>query len=251
MGDSQTKKFGDKYVGQLSDQLDQPAPFFNKSMFTGAGGGTRDAWRRGSAQATALDNSGGFGSGQRGAMDAFGGLDQGYADLSGAYDQDAPGYARMRQNLMDDAVKNVGAGFTQSGRFGGGSYIDTATEGALDAIAPLDYQNFQNGVNNKYRSLDSRAGVQSGLFGMGQQALDNETAALGRLGAIGSAQDANAQGARLGEADLYDRRNNGALDRLLKIGSGFGGSAVDAANEAPWWQQILGFGANALGNWWS
>lgn len=400
MGDSQSKQFGDQYLGKLTDQLNTKAPVFNKSLFVGAGDGTQNAWRQGSAFANNLNASGGLTDPMRSAMGSFGDIGQGYGDftqnggltpaqsgaisglgglggqyaglggltsgqqgnlnttnnagngfgaltqngglssvqssamgntaglagayggLANAYDQNAPGYDRMRQQLLDDAVKNVGSGFTASGRFGGGSYINDATEASLNAIAPLDYQNYQNNVNNQYRSLDSQKGIYDTLFGQGQQgvnntvtglngqlgaagqafgmgqtgrdnsmgALDaqrgiygdqfnmgqtgqnnvlaglagqqgaasslfnagqtgitNQQGAIDALGQIGSAQDANAQGARLGAADLYDRKNNASLDRLLKIGAGFGGATADAANQAPWWQQLLGYAAGNVG----
>lgn len=399
MGDSQSKEFGNDYVGQLQGQLDKKAPVFGKSLFVGAGDATKNAWNQGTSFASGLNASGGLTDPMRSAMGSFedigagygavganggltsaqsgamsglsglggqfaglggltsgqqgnlnttnnvgtgfgaltqngglsaaqsaamgktGGLADAYGGLSSAYDQNAPGYERMRQQLLDDAVTNVGAGFTQSGRFGGGSYINDATEASLNAIAPLDYQNYQNNVNNQYRSLDSQKGIYdtlfgqgqqgvantvtglqgqlgaagqsfgmgqqgrdnsmgalsaqqgvfgdlfgmgqqgqsnqlaslagqqgaaSSLFGAGQQGITNQQGAIDALGQIGAAQDANAQGKRLGNADLFDRTKNAELDRLLKIGSGFGGAASSAANEAPWWQQLLG-GALGLG----
>lgn len=438
MGDSQSKKFGDKFLGKLSTELDKPAPVFNKSLFSGAGQGTQNAWNTGSqfsnqmvadgglntpmrdaigsfndigasywwagdksrqqlgdvdAGYNAMRANGGLSGAQSGAMNGLGGLvgqagqlgglngtQQGamgglgnllgrysgisngtglnerqegaqigtqslgddYAWLSDAYNQDAPGYQRMRQQLLDDAVKNVGAGFTSSGRFGGGSYINDATEASLNAIAPLDYQNYQNDVNNRYRSLDSqravnqdvfgmgqtgmgnrlsamgaeaglgstlfgmgqqskandaqalaaqqglyndifgqgqtgignqfaalagqgstansnfannaaaasgRLGAASSLFGAGQQAIGNQQSAIDALGAIGAAQDANAQGALMGEADLFDRTQNADLNRLTKLGAAFGDPTA-AANQPNWWQSglgaLLGFGGSAI-----
>lgn len=291
--------------------------------------------------------NGGLSAAQQAAMSKTSGLGNAYAGLSGAYDQDNPAFKLVRQKALDDAVKNVGAGFTQSGRFGGGSYIDDATDAAVTAIAPLDYEAYQLGVDNKYRSLDSQKGIEDTLFaegqagtgnrlaglsgqlgasgqafaqgqqgtqnrlaslagqegfastlfgmdqagrdntvralegqrgvlgdqfnmgqagigntlaglggqaaaagqmfGMGQAALDNRQAATDALGQIGAARDADAQGARLGEADLFDRTQNAELDRLAKIGAIFGDPTA-AANEAPWWQQALGWVADTAGN---
>lgn len=368
MGDSESKQFGDQFLGKLEGQLDQKAPVFNKSLFVGAGDATRNAWTQGTNFASGLNASGGLtdpmrsamasfgsiGSGygaagdrarnslspiaggygdavddsdasfgsiysgyggfrqngglntaQSSAMSKVGGLGSAYGDLADAYGQDAPGYQRMRQQLLDDAVTNVGRDFAASGRSGGGSYIDQATESSLNAIAPLDYQNFQNDVNNRYRSLDSqrgiygdqfnmaqtgrgnealglsgqagaagamfgnrmaglggeadiasrifgtdtaalagRQGAASSLFGAGQQGLTNQQGAIDALGQIGAAQDANAQGRRLGAADLFDRKHNAELDRLTKIGAAFG-DPIAAANQPNWLQQGLGY---VLGN---
>jgi hypothetical protein len=247
MGDSESKQFGDKYLGKLEGQLDQKAPVFNKSLFVGAGQGTRNAWDAGNDFAGGLNDAGGFGYGQRGAMDGLGGLGGKYGALGGAYDPNSDAYKRLRQGIADDTMKEVGSQFTASGRFGGGSHVSTAAEGLGDALAGLDYGNMQNDINNRYRSLDSQRSIFGDQFGMGQQALGNQMGALDRLTAIGGAQDANRQGQRLGNADLFDRRHNAELDRLAKIGGIFG-DPIASANEAPWWQQALGWFANNAGN---
>lgn len=296
--DSQSKQFGDQYLGKLGNQLDKKAPVFNQSLFAGAGGNTQHAWNYGSAVANNLVNSGGFGIGQQDAMSSLGGIGRGfgevaanggltsgqsaakaglgglgaqYAGLATAYDPNSVAYKTLRQGVVDDTLSNLGSQFTASGRFGGGSYIDTASHGLGDALAGLDYNNMQNNINNQYRSLDSQRGIfgdqfgmdqtgvgnklaalggQAGVagqqFGMGQTALENRNNAVDRLTGIGSAIDANAQGALLGQADLFDRTKNAELDRLIKIGAAFG-DPVGAANEAPWWQQMLGYVAGNAG----
>jgi hypothetical protein len=247
--DSQSKQFGDTFLDKLEGQLDQKAPVFNKSLFVGAGQGTRNAWDAGNDFAGGLNDAGGFGYGQRGAMDGLGGLGGKYGALGGAYDPNSDAYKRLRQGIADDTMKEVGSQFTASGRFGGGSHVSTAAEGLGDALAGLDYGNMQNDINNRYRSLDSQRSIFGDQFGMGQQALGNQMGAIDRLTGIGGAQDANRQGQRLGNADLFDRRHNAELDRLLKIGAGFG-DPVGAANQPNWWQSglgaLLGFGGSAL-----
>lgn len=300
MGDSQTKQFGNEYVDQLMGQLDKKAPVYNKSLFVPAGGNTNSAWYQGANNANGLISSGGLTGGQRDAVATMGGVGQGYAglganggltgtqrgamsstkgladnygSLGSAYDPNSAAYKTLRQGAIDDTLVNVGAGLNASGRFGGGSYIDTASQGVGKAIAGLDYTNMQNNINNQYRSLDSQKGIYDTLFGQGQQGVNNQFGALagqgatansifgmgqqgimnkndaiGQLASIGASQDANRTGQRLGEYDLWNRTQNADLDRLLKIGSGFGGGAVDAANQAPWWQQILGYVAGNAGN---
>lgn len=248
MGDSQTKQFGNQYVDKLQGQLNMKAPVFNKSLFIPAGQTTQNAWWQGNKSADQLIAGGGLTGGQQGAMAGTKALGGQYGDLGEAYDPNSAAYKTLRQGVIDDTLTNVGSGFTASGRFGGGSYIDSASKGVGSAVAGLDYNNMQTDINNQYRSLDSQKGIYDTLFGQGQQGLMNKNDALGQKLAIGAGQDANRTGQRLGEYDWWNRKNNAELDRLLKIGSGFGGGAVDAANQAPWWQQILGYAAGAFGN---
>jgi len=240
-----------KLLTGLQQQYDAGVPVFQKSLYPGVSDTTRSAWNQGSGVANNLIGSGGFNSTQTGAMGTLRGLDSGYAGLSSAYDQNAPGYSTLRSNLMDDAVKNVGAGFVNSGRFGGGSYIDTATKSAVDAVAPLDYTNFQNDINNRYRSLDSRAGLGQALFGMGQQGIANQNAAVSALGAIGSAQDADMLAARQGENDLFRRQNDAGWERLARSSAILGGTApyggTESSQSVPWWAAGLGAGATLAG----
>lgn len=217
---------------------------FGKSLYPGVSGATQDAWKRGTSDASGLLASGGFSAPQTSAMSSLSGLQSGYADLGGAYDQNAPGYSALRQNLMDDAVKNVGAGFNAAGRFGGGSYINDATKSAVNAVAPLDYQNFQNDIANRYRSLDSQAGIGSTLFGMGQQGIANRGTAIGQLGALGAAQDADMLARRQGENDLFRRTNDAGWDALAKGSAILGGTApfggTDTTKSVPWWAALGG-----------
>lgn len=240
-----------KLLTGLQGQLGQGVAVFDKSLYPGVSDTTRSGWSQGTNAANSLIGSGGFNAPQSGAMGRLGGINSGYADLAGAYDQDAPGYSTLRSNLMDDAVKNVGAGFTSSGRFGGGSYVDTATKSAVDAVAPLDYTNFQNGINNRYRSLDSQAGLQQSLFSMGQQGLLNQQGALGTLGAIGSAQDADMLAARQGENDLFRRKNDAGWERLARSSAILGGTApyggTESSTSVPWWAAGLSAGAGLAG----
>lgn len=240
-----------KLMTGLQGQLGQGVAVYNKSLYPGVSDTTRSGWSQGTNAANSLIGSGGFNGQQSSAMGNLGGLNSGYADLAGAYDQDAPGYSTLRSNLMDDAVKNVGAGFVNSGRFGGSSYVDTATKSAVDAVAPLDYTNFQNGINNRYRSLDSRAGLQQSLFSMGQQGLLNQQGALGTLGAIGSAQDADMLAARQGDNDLFRRTNDAGWDALSRGSSILSPTAAaggsNTSTSVPWWAFGAGLGATAAG----
>src|SRR5690348_16387482 len=142
--DSQSKQFGDSFLGKLDSQLKQPAPVFNQSLFAGAGQGTKNAWTAGTNLAT-----------------------------HNPYDPNSDAYKTLRQGIIDDTMSSIGSQFTNSGRFGGGSYVDAASQGLGQALAGLDYGNMQNNVENQFRSQDL-------------------------LTQIGAAQDANSQGALLG-----------------------------------------------------
>jgi hypothetical protein len=272
--DSESKQFGDKYLGKLEGQLNKKAPVFNQSLFSGAGAGTQGAWGSGANLANHIYHAGGYGNGQGAAQESLGGVFSGYgnagaqsgaqlgqvfggygqlgddngltdaqgaamagvgglgskyAGLGTAYDQSNPAFQLMRQKALDDASKSVGAGFTASGRFGGGSYIDDATEAAVQAIAPLDYQAHQLGVDNKYRSLDSQRGVFGDQFGMGQTGVGNQMGALAgqagtansifgnQMGALGGQGATAGQQFGMGQTALGNQQ--GAIDSLGQIGA--------------------------------
>jgi hypothetical protein len=297
----------DKLFGGLGKAYDAGAPpAFNQSLFTPAGAQTQQAWGQGSTFANGLLRGGGLNATQRGANAALGGISRGYgqlgdnngltsaqqaamtgeAGLGGQYggladwySQDAPGYSTLRSNLSNDALSSVNSVFNNSGRFGGGSNVKAAGEGVTNALAGLDYQNFQNDANNRYRSLDAQrsifgdtfnqgqtgvgnqfgalagqTGIQNQLFNNGQQAIGNQQGAIASLGSIGAARDANQQGILQGQYDLFNRKNNNQLDWLSRLGStitgsaGAGGSTTTSTQPAtPWWQSILGLGISGLG----
>lgn len=260
MGDSQSKEFGTTYLDKLGNQLDKKAPVFGQSLFAGAGDATKNAWSTGNTFGKSLVSSNGYGNGQLAAQNSLGGVFSGYgnlgsqyADLSDAYDPNSEAYQTLRSGISDDVLTEVGSLGASNGRYGSRSFYDGASKGLGEALAGLDYNNMTNDVNNRYRSLDSQAGALGGQaatagqqFGMGQQALTNKQSAIDLLTQIGAAKDANAQGKLLGKADLYDRTKNAELDRLIKIGAAFGDPTA-AANEAPWWQQLLGYVAGNAG----
>jgi hypothetical protein len=254
---------------------------FNEGLISGGG--------LNSQQRSAMRSLGGIGQGygqlasgnglsrdQSGAMRGMQGLGGQYADLGDAYDPNSEAYKTLRQGISDDTLTSVAALGASSGRTGATSFNDGAARGLGNALAGLDYSNMQNNVNNQYRSLDSQQGVFGNVFGMGQQGVDNRFNALagqrgiandqfgmgqqginnswnaiGGIGQIGAARDADRLAQRLADFDLYNRRQNHEIDWLGRINNAMGGGAGDGANEAPWWQQLLGgaigIGGRALG----
>jgi hypothetical protein len=238
-----------------------------------------------SQQRSAMRSLGGIGQGygqlasgnglsrdQSGAMRGMQGLGAQYADLGDAYDPNSEAYKTLRQGISDDTLTSVAALGASSGRSGATSFNDGAARGLGNALAGLDYGNMQNNINNQYRSLDSQQGVFGNVFGMGQQGIDNRFNALagqrgiandqfgmgqqginnswnaiGGIGQIGAARDADRLAQRLADFDLHNRRQNNEIDWLGRINGAMGGGAGDGANEAPWWQQLLGFGVGIGG----
>lgn len=145
----------------------------------------------------------------------------------GAFGMNDPGYAAMRDAISNDVMTDVSGLFNASGRFGGGSHVDRATRSLTSALAPMDYQNYQNdiarqeralgaiegqrqlGFSNRAGALSAQLGAAGQQFGMGQQGFDNQAGALGAaLGAnqAGFGMDqqgtANAQAARAAQQGL-------------------------------------------------
>jgi hypothetical protein len=105
----------------------------------------------------------------------------------------------------------------------------------------------QQGIDNRFNALAGRRGIANDRFGMGQQGINNSWNAIGGIGQIGAARDADRLARRLADFDLHNRRQNNEIDWLGRINGAMGGGAGDGANEAPWWQQLLGFGVGLGG----
>jgi hypothetical protein len=223
-------------LGKLDTATNAGVPVFDKSLFAGAGPTTIGAQDASLAAAGNPD----YASGVSGAIKSFGNTAAG-----NDFGMNDPGYARLRQNAIDDALKNVGAGFTASGRFGGGSYTDQATKSAFDAASGLDYANYQNDITRQQQA----AALLPSLYGAAQQP-------SATMGAVGAAQDANSQGALLGENDRFQRKNGNLWDTLGRASSILAGTAGASGNTTtnstttpttPWWQSLGGLGISAAG----
>jgi hypothetical protein len=224
-----------KLAQGISQQYDKGPSVFNESTFSPAGATTQDAW----AKAIGAANNGDYSSSVNGAIKSFGDVAAGKM-----FGQNDPGYATLRQNAIDDAIKNVGAGFTQSGRFGGGSYVDTATKGAFDAASGLDYANHQADITRQQQA----AGILPGLFSA-------SAAPSAAIGAVGSAKDANDQGILSGRYDLSTRQGNAWNDLIARLTSAAAGNAAGTGTtttntttqpQTPWWASLGGAALQAL-----
>jgi hypothetical protein len=273
-------------LGGLSNAYNQGAPpVFNQSLYSPAGATTQSAWAQSAAAANNplysqgvnsslgyannLLGTGGLNQTQSGALNNLTGLGKQYSDLGGAYDTTSPAEQRLRSNLVDTTMQNVGALYNNSGRFGGGSFNQSLGKGLGDALAGFDTNIYDKNVANKYASLQGQQGVDTSAFGMGQQGVTNAFGAASSLpglygalqapsatlGAIGAAQDANQQGILQGQYDLSQRQANNQTDWLAKLSSILAGNASTSGSTntstsstpaTPWWQSALGLGASLL-----
>jgi hypothetical protein len=259
-------------LGKLDAATNAGVPVFNQSLYSPAGAWTQTAWNRSIQDAYNPDFSKGINGalGYASNLIGNGGLTAGqkdlskqYADLGGAYDKTSDAEQRLRSGVVDTTMQNVNGLFNNSGRFGGGSYVDSLGKGLGDALAGFDTNIYDRNVANKYNSLGAQAGLQQqgvqNAFGAGA-ALPGYYSALqlpaATMGAVGAAMDANEQGKLLGANDLYQRVNGAPWDTLGRASSILNGTAGASGNtttstsqqpQTPWWQSALGLGIGAAG----
>lgn len=145
------------------------------------------------------------------------GLGKSYAGLSGAYDQNAPGYQTLRNKLSQDALSSVNTMFGGSGRLGSGLDYQQAATGVANALAPLDYQNYQNSVNNKYKSIDEQQGLLGNAFNMAQTGVGNQANAFGSQANIANSIFGNSQTGVSNQANSLAGQQ-GIFDQLFNNG---------------------------------
>jgi hypothetical protein len=173
-----------------------------------------------------------------------------YARLADSFSdpQNNPGYQTIRNNLSDDVRKSVYSDFGASGMFGSDSSINAAAEGLGNALGGLDYNNYQQGIQNQMGALQGQLGASGQGFGQRQQGVANTQAAAAMLpsafaGTLLPSQtmiDVGRQREQYRDAD-YNR-----FQELLGAFTGSSGNP-GMAEEAPWWQQLLGIGATGSG----
>lgn len=208
----------DKILGGVQGELGKTPAVFGESLYGGQG-----------AQTTAALGNTDFSNGINGALKSFGNAASG-----GAYGMNDPGYATLRANAGNDAQTMINGQFNNSGRLGGGSANKAVGEGVTNALAGLDYANFQNDRQWQAQS----AGMLPGLF---QSSL-----------MPGQIQDASTQAALLGRNDLFRRTNDANKDQLGWGASVLGGPAsasgsttTQTSPATPWWQSALSLGLGA------
>jgi hypothetical protein len=194
---------------------------FDKEMYPGVGDTTRSAWDTMLGAANNPDYS----SAISGAMGEFGDIAQGKR-----FGMDNPGYAALRQGVIQD----VNSSFNNSGLFGS----ESNARAAADGLGRLDYSNFLNDQGRQERALSYLPQLfQAGL------------APGAAMGAVGSAQDADALAQRQSENDLFRRQNDAPWDALARSSSILAGTAQPGGSttsqQVPWWAAALG-GASTI-----
>lgn len=203
------------------------------STFSPAGATTQAGWASALGSAANPD----YASGVNGAIKSFGNIASG-----NDFGTNDPGYAALRAKAGNDALTSVNTVFNNSGRLGGGSNVQAAGEGVTNALAGLDYTNYQNDVARQQQA----ASALPGLFSASQQPAAAQ-------GAVGAAQDTNQQGILSGNYDLAQRNNNQQIDWLAKLSSILNGTAGSAGTtttnstpSTPWWQSGLSLAGSLL-----
>lgn len=212
-------QFGNKLTAAIN------SPTFNQSSFAEPSGATNIGLNGLYAASTNPTYS----KGVQGSINDF-------ADIASGnrFGMNDAGYATLRQNVADDTAKAVNSTFTNSGRFGSGSHVQDLSQGVGNALAGLDYSNFQNDQQRQFTA----AGMLPGLY---QAGLAPAQTMLG----VGQANDAIATDRLAGAQAPYNR--------LLQALGAFSGSsqAPGMQEQAPWYSQLLGglaTGAGILGS---
>lgn len=168
-----------------------------------------------------------FANDVNGAIQSFGNIAAG-----NDYGTNDPGYAALRSQVANDTLTGINSAFNNSGLFGSDSNMRAAGEGLGNALAGLDYSNFQN---DQQRQLQA-AGLLPQLF---------QTAQLpGSIQqSVGAAQDAAAQAEKAGPTDL--------LAKLTAIANGTAGAGGTTTTNVqpgtPLYQTLLGGGIGLAG----
>lgn len=197
---------------------------------------------------------------------------QSYVDAASANN---PAFLAQKQQLIDDVTANTNAAFSASGRFGGGSNVDSLAQGLSSGLIGLesDRQNRLLTGSNALAGIGqtaygNMANANAGLAGVGQTAMGNAAGAAGMapglmqaglvpgqaMLAAGQIADANAAAKAQDDARIWDAVNNAPWNTLQRGGSIFAGTApvsgttgtTTQTTQTPWWQTGLGIGAGLL-----
>lgn len=207
------KKFGTGVASDLNNWYHSPLQTNPIADFTDFTQGTKNLIGQGIQQAGNIAGNTTLQNMASGSM-----LGNGNPYLNGALDT-------TRKNILTD----LGSQFTDSGRFGGGSYIDTATNSLANAENTARFGQYQNDINNMY-------GAQS--------ALNNATAT--GLG-YSNLNDQKAQELNASNQKMWDLQNNAPYQRITQaLGAlqGTNGQTNTPLNL----MDILGTGANVAGS---
>lgn len=193
-----------------------------KSLYTAPSSATTGGWT--SALSTAANPT--YATSMRDAIASFG--DTAAGKNIGV---EAPGFARLRQNAIDDTMTSVNSAFNTSGLFGSDANMKAAGEGVANAIAGLDYNQYKYGN-------DQQAQAATLLPQLMQGALLPSSV----QGSVGASMDADAAAKAAGPTDY--------LAKLTGIAAGnaqAGGTTTTTSTPStPLWLSLLGAGVSLL-----
>jgi len=180
---------------------------------------TQDAW----SQMLGVAGNAGYGSDLAATLGAFGRRASG-AEIG----QDAPGFAQLESDLTDNVLTTIDSRYNDSGMLGSDRNVREASSGLASALGGLRYGNYRDSIGDQVTA----AGMIPGLYGA-------SLAPASIMGAVGSAQDANAQAKQMGGIDYMQQ-----FASLLPGVSGAAGTKT--TEQMPWWKVGLGGVTSAL-----
>lgn len=218
---------------QLNTQLGQGVKPYTESMVPSLSGQTQ----AGIGALTNNPNNATYGSAISNTMNDFGAIASGQR-----FGMNDPGYAALRNNVIDDVTTASNATFQGSGRFGSESHRENFNEGLGNALAGMDYANFSN---DQQRQMQA-AGMLPGLYSASNMPASAQLQA-GQL--MDTYNTAKAQDA----ARIFDATQNAGWNTLQRGSSILAGTSPSAGTTttntqpaAPWWQGLLGLGMQAF-----
>lgn len=219
-------------AGGLSGLVSKGSSVYGSPLYTGLSSTTTG----GANALAAAGNNPTYSNNLNSTMNEFGQIAAG-----NRFGQNAPGYSTLRSGVIDDTLAATNAAFNASGRFGGGSNVESANKGIGSAVAGLDYQNYQNDIARQQQAASALPGLYSASLAPAQAQL-----------AAGSIFDADNLAKRQADSQLYDAQNNSQWNDYARASSILAGTAGAAGQTttnttptAPWWQQVGGY---ILGN---
>jgi hypothetical protein len=220
-----------KLLKGLQGAYGQGVKVFDKSLYPGVSSTTQGAW----GDTLNAANNPQFMGNVQSAMGEFGDIAAGRR-----FGENAPGFAALRSGIMDDVMTETNKTFDSAGLFGSDSNREAAGRGLGEALAGLDYGNYENDIARQERAI----GNLGNLFSM------NLMPGAAKAG-VGSAMDADMLAQRGGENDLFRRTNDAPWDALARSSSILSGTAGAAGSntsqQIPWWAALGGGLAGAAG----
>ncbi len=258
-----------KLAQGISAAYDRGPSVFNESTFSPAGATTQDAWRRAIEAANSPQYMAGVDRGIGYASDLADGTGPSLTESTlldvakGKYlNETDPNFQAMIDRAANGTAADINASIGADGRYGSNVHVNALGDniGALRTNAAWQERNMQLG-----RQTEALAAIE----GQRQQGVNNAFAAQAALpglfsartmpsaaiGAVGAAQDANAQGILSGRADLAERQGNAWTDLIARLTSAAAGNAAGSGTstvstqttpQTPWWQSAIGLGLQAL-----